>query len=239
MAGAAPPLPAMPSIRFASSKSFSVSPPGGVVRDRDGHLVPGELRSGWWPMSSAGSTSLLTNSTEPTKSASSNVLTIVVAVALPALELGEAGLDLAVGEQLHRRGPFRGPTPASGYPVDPCHSRGMRIASLVPSATEALFALGLGDHVVAVTHECDHPAEALGLPRLTRSVIPAGPRAAGDRRPRPRDHRAGRGPLRARRGGAGAARAGPDRHPGAVRGLRRVLRRRPGGGRRASTRVPT
>jgi iron complex transport system substrate-binding protein len=50
----------------------------------------------------------------------------------------------------------------------------MRIASLVPSATESLFALGLGDRVVAVTHECDHPAEALGLPRLTRSVIPQG-----------------------------------------------------------------
>ena len=50
----------------------------------------------------------------------------------------------------------------------------MRIASLVPSATEALFALGLGDQVVAVTHECDHPPQALGLPRLTRSVIPAG-----------------------------------------------------------------
>ena len=33
----------------------------------------------------------------------------------------------------------------------------MRIASLVPSATEMLFALGLGDSVVAVTHECDHP----------------------------------------------------------------------------------
>jgi iron complex transport system substrate-binding protein len=50
----------------------------------------------------------------------------------------------------------------------------MRIASLVPSATESLFALGLGDEVVAVTHECDHPAEALRLPRLTRSVIPEG-----------------------------------------------------------------
>jgi iron complex transport system substrate-binding protein len=50
----------------------------------------------------------------------------------------------------------------------------MRIASLVPSATESLFALGLGDQVVAVTHECDHPAEALRLPRLTRSVIPGG-----------------------------------------------------------------
>jgi iron complex transport system substrate-binding protein len=50
----------------------------------------------------------------------------------------------------------------------------MRIASLVPSATEALFELGFGDQVVAVTHECDHPAEALGLPRLTRSVLPSG-----------------------------------------------------------------
>ena len=50
----------------------------------------------------------------------------------------------------------------------------MRIASLVPSATESLFALGLGEQVVAVTHECDSPAEALRLPRLTRSVIPKG-----------------------------------------------------------------
>jgi iron complex transport system substrate-binding protein len=47
-----------------------------------------------------------------------------------------------------------------------------RIASLVPSATETLFALGLGDAVVAVTHECDYPPEAAELPHLTRSVIP-------------------------------------------------------------------
>lgn len=50
----------------------------------------------------------------------------------------------------------------------------MRIASLVPSATEALFSLGLGDDVVAVTHECDWPAAALERPRLTRSEIPEG-----------------------------------------------------------------
>lgn len=50
----------------------------------------------------------------------------------------------------------------------------MRIASLVPSATEALYALGLGDSVVAVTHECDHPAAVATLPRLTSSVIPGG-----------------------------------------------------------------
>lgn len=54
----------------------------------------------------------------------------------------------------------------------------MRIASLVPSATEALFALGLGESVVAVTHECDHPRAATGLPRLTSSVIPEGLEAA-------------------------------------------------------------
>ena len=50
----------------------------------------------------------------------------------------------------------------------------MRIASLVPSATETLYALGLGDRVVAVTHECDYPPEAAVLPHLTRSVIPEG-----------------------------------------------------------------
>jgi iron complex transport system substrate-binding protein len=37
-----------------------------------------------------------------------------------------------------------------------------------------LFALGLDDDVVAVTHECDHPPEATTRPRLTRSVIPDG-----------------------------------------------------------------
>jgi iron complex transport system substrate-binding protein len=54
----------------------------------------------------------------------------------------------------------------------------MRIASLVPSATETLFALGLGDQVVAVTHECDWPPEAATLPHLTRTVIPEGLSAA-------------------------------------------------------------
>jgi iron complex transport system substrate-binding protein len=50
----------------------------------------------------------------------------------------------------------------------------MRIASLVPSATEMLFALGLGDDVVGVTHECDHPAAAAALPHLTATVLPEG-----------------------------------------------------------------
>lgn len=47
----------------------------------------------------------------------------------------------------------------------------MKIVSLLPSATEALFALGLGDQVVAVTHECDFPPEAALLPIVTRSAL--------------------------------------------------------------------
>jgi iron complex transport system substrate-binding protein len=50
----------------------------------------------------------------------------------------------------------------------------MRIVSLVPHATELLFALGLGPEVVGVTHECDHPAAALKLPHVTRDVLPSG-----------------------------------------------------------------
>ncbi|MET0761706.1 MAG: cobalamin-binding protein [Thermoleophilaceae bacterium] len=50
----------------------------------------------------------------------------------------------------------------------------MRIVSLVPSATEMLFALGVGDEVTAVTHECDYPPEALDLPKITRDVIGPG-----------------------------------------------------------------
>ena len=47
----------------------------------------------------------------------------------------------------------------------------MRIVSLLPSATESLFALGLGDQVVAVTHECDFPPAAASLPIVTRSTL--------------------------------------------------------------------
>jgi iron complex transport system substrate-binding protein len=54
----------------------------------------------------------------------------------------------------------------------------MRIVSLVPSATEMLFALGLGPELVAVTHECDYPAAALELPKVTRDVLPSGLSAA-------------------------------------------------------------
>ncbi|MGB9184489.1 MAG: ABC transporter substrate-binding protein [Solirubrobacteraceae bacterium] len=54
----------------------------------------------------------------------------------------------------------------------------MRIVSLVPSATEMLFELGLGPDLVAVTHECDYPPEARELPKVTRDVLPSGLDAA-------------------------------------------------------------
>ena len=47
----------------------------------------------------------------------------------------------------------------------------MRIISLVPNATEILFALGAGDRVVGVSHECDFPPEAAKLPQLTGSAL--------------------------------------------------------------------
>lgn len=49
---------------------------------------------------------------------------------------------------------------------------GMRIVSLLPSATEILFALGLGDSVVGVSHECDFPAPARSKRVVIRSRIP-------------------------------------------------------------------
>jgi iron complex transport system substrate-binding protein len=45
----------------------------------------------------------------------------------------------------------------------------MRIVSMLSSATEILYELGLGDHLVGISHECDYPPEAMSLPRVSRS----------------------------------------------------------------------
>jgi iron complex transport system substrate-binding protein len=50
--------------------------------------------------------------------------------------------------------------------------RAERIVSLLPSATEMIYALGLEDRLVGVTHECDFPPAAKALPTLVRSVLP-------------------------------------------------------------------
>jgi iron complex transport system substrate-binding protein len=55
----------------------------------------------------------------------------------------------------------------------------MRIASLLASATEMVYELGLGDQLVAISHECDYPPAALGKPRLSRPRFnPAGKSSA-------------------------------------------------------------
>jgi iron complex transport system substrate-binding protein len=46
-----------------------------------------------------------------------------------------------------------------------------RIVSLLPSATEILFAIGAGDRVVGVTHECDYPEAARRLPKVTSNAV--------------------------------------------------------------------
>jgi iron complex transport system substrate-binding protein len=50
----------------------------------------------------------------------------------------------------------------------------VRIVSLIPSATEILFAVGAGDDVVGVTFECDHPAAARERRVVSTSAMPEG-----------------------------------------------------------------
>src|SRR4051795_9925143 len=126
--------------------------------------------SGWWFISSAGGVIRFTKSTDPVKS---------------------PNLNCRLMESPSRR---HSGTPSSRRSISSSLRSGIvvsvRIASLVPSATETLFALGLGNSVVAVTHECDYPETAAELPHLTRSVIPVGLSAAEiDREVRERTER--------------------------------------------------
>jgi iron complex transport system substrate-binding protein len=59
-------------------------------------------------------------------------------------------------------------------------SAGSRVVSLLPSATEILFEIGARESVVGVTHECDHPAGARELPKVTSSLLATDGAAPGD-----------------------------------------------------------
>jgi len=56
------------------------------------------------------------------------------------------------------------------------------VASLLPSATEIVCALGMQEALVGVSHECDYPESVVGLPVLTSSrLLPPGRRGVADR----------------------------------------------------------
>src|SRR3954452_3483325 len=145
-------------MRVASSKSFSVRPPSEWLESVSVTLFQAIAMSGWWFISSAGGVMRFTKSTEPWKS---------------------SNLNSRVIESPSRAQPGRGSSRVcTSSSLRSAIVVSMRIASLVPSATEMLFALGLGDGVVGVTHECDYPFEAAERPHLTRSVLPEGLSAA-------------------------------------------------------------
>jgi iron complex transport system substrate-binding protein len=50
----------------------------------------------------------------------------------------------------------------------------MRVAALLPAATDIVIALGAGDQLVAVTHACTLPSLFASIPRVTRSGVAAG-----------------------------------------------------------------
>src|SRR5262249_45416063 len=56
----------------------------------------------------------------------------------------------------------------------------MRICTLLPSATDILFALGLAEDIVAVTHECDVPQGTPAIPVITRSTLASDTLASRD-----------------------------------------------------------
>ena len=141
--------------------------------------------------------------------------------ACQSADAGQALLDLGVAEQCSSVARLARSRCAA-------YSQGVRIVSLVPHATELLFALGLGPEVVGGHARVRLPARRAGAARVTRDVLPGGLSAGGDRRGGARAHAARRGDLRARPRRPRGARAGADRHAGAVPGVRGLLR----GGRR-------
>src|SRR2546423_1416578 len=137
--------------------------------------------SGWWLASSASSATRLTKSIAAAKSSNFRSRTIAgcplscapVLRHSPALaRRSSISASLSGGDIASASLPRRG-----GDLTERLKSLPVRIVSLVPHATELLFALGLEGQVVGVTHECDYPPAALEAERVTRDVLPAGLRA--------------------------------------------------------------
>ena len=127
--------------------------------------------------------------------------------------------------------PMRNVAPGSKSPSRiMTYGGGVRIVSLLPSATEILFELGVGDDVVGVTFECDFPPEArqrrIVSRRRCRESEPG-----GDRRRRQAAIGRRRGPLPPRPRRLRRPRSRSRGHPGPVR---RVRGRRLRGGRRVA-----
>jgi iron complex transport system substrate-binding protein len=81
------------------------------------------------------------------------------------------GVDITLTSRWQRWQPTARPTPPR--PPPPCRENGpVRIISLLPSATEIVYALGLADQLCGVTFECDFPADARRLPHVSGTALP-------------------------------------------------------------------
>ncbi|MDH3366445.1 MAG: hypothetical protein OEO20_00125 [Gemmatimonadota bacterium] len=56
----------------------------------------------------------------------------------------------------------------------------MGIASLLATGTEIVYALGMGDSVVAISHGCDYPPSAQSKPRISRPRFDPTGRGSGE-----------------------------------------------------------
>ena len=146
------------SIRAASSKSASVRPPCGVRRQRQADLVPAVQQDVGVVVGDLGRLRHAVDERHRVGEVRERELAHDRAPLAPrATPLRRRA---AAGSRSRSAGSSAARLPRSlsvqrAIPLP--YSQRMRIVSLVPHATELLFALGLGAEVVGVTHECDYP----------------------------------------------------------------------------------
>src|SRR6201985_774293 len=160
---------------------MSVRPPAEwLVSDSFTLFQPCTKMSGWWLASSAASATRLTNAIASAKFSNFQSRTISSPSRSQERPTSFDSISSSLSSSAMSFSLDSEPAPLST--MFPCaallQTRLMRIVSLVPSATEMLFALGLGADLIAVTHECDYPPAALELPKITRDRLPPGLSAA-------------------------------------------------------------